>query len=101
MSLPDGPSPPNLFAFAGETFEISSPAVWRLMNHVWNSPNRQASVNSLGNAVWNDIAHDISYLALATLRRNSNRFFRQHDLPFQMRISQEVVLIKDLDSKKD
>lgn len=93
MEIVDGPIPPDQFAFGGVLYQIQIRPLWRLIDHVWRQPNFHASVDSLKQAVWNDATHDISYWAVATLRRDANRFFRSHKLPFEMRARQESVLL--------
>ena len=95
MKIEDGPMQPDRFAFGGEFYRIPTPLLWRLINHVWLAPGRRASVDSLAEAVWGDRKHDISYLALASLRRNANRFFSRNNLPFRMRTSQDAVMLLD------
>jgi hypothetical protein len=55
----------------------------------------------LAKAVWEDVAHSVSYLAVASLRRNTNRFFKTNNLPFMMRTSQEAVYVVARPSNKD
>lgn len=90
-----GPVDQSKFAFNDTLYDVPSPLVWRLLDYVWRKPGRRASVESLAVGVWDDPQHSISYLALATLRRNANRFFRQHKLPFKMKAGQEEVVILD------
>lgn len=97
----DGPISPDKFAFSGTVFPLGSPLVWRLLNHVWQSPSRRVSVDSLARAVWDDVSHSVSYLAVASLRRNTNRFFKANNLPFMMRTSQEAVYVVAKPSNKD
>jgi hypothetical protein len=101
MNTDDGPIPPDKFAFGGTIYPLVSPLVWRLLHHVWKSPSRQASVDSLAKAVWEDATHSVSYLAVASLRRNANRFFKTNNLPFMMRTSQEAVFVVVKPSNKD
>lgn len=100
MATSDGPVPPDKFVFAGVTYEVQSPLVWRLISHVWHRPSRRASVDSLAEGVWGNPKHDISYLALATLRRNANRFFSKNDLPFKMKAGRDGVVLLDRDISK-
>jgi len=93
MGTDIGPVEPDKFAFNGALYDVPSPLVWRLLDYVWRTPGRRASVESLSVGVWDDPQHSISYLALATLRRNANRFFRQHELPFKMKAGQEEVVL--------
>ncbi len=101
MNMNDGPVSPDKFAFGGRFYPLGSPLVWRLLSHVWKSPGRRASVDSLAKAVWEDVTHSVSYLAVASLRRNTNRFFKTNNLPFMMRTSQEVVYVVARPSNKD
>ena len=101
MTQQDGPIPPDTFSFDGIAYSLRSPLVWRLLHHVWSKPGRQASVDSLAKAVWGDATHSVSYLAVASLRRNANRFFKANKLPFMMRTSQETVYVVGKPLKKD
>ena len=93
MTIQDGPHPPDQFAFDGSVYQIRTGLLWRLIDHVWRQPERRASVDSLAKEVWNDAGHDISYLSLASLRRDANRFFRNNNLPFKMQARQEAVML--------
>ena len=101
MNTNNGPIPPDRFVFGGKTYPLGAPLVWRLLHHVWKSPSRQASVDSLATAVWKDATHSVSYLAVASLRRNVNRFFKINNLPFMMRTSQDAVYVVVKPLKKD
>lgn len=101
MIQQDGPIPPNTFSFGGVAYSLRSALVWRLLHHVWSKPGRQVSVDSLAEAVWGDATHSVSYLAVASLRRNANRFFKAHTLPFMMRTSQDTVFVVSRPLNKD
>jgi hypothetical protein len=101
MELNDGPVAPDKFAYGGGVYIVQSQLVWRLISHVWKKPGHRASVDSLAEGVWGNPKHDISYLALATLRRNANRFFTTNNLPFKMRAGRDGVVILDRSINKD
>lgn len=101
MEIKNGPITPDKFAYAGVVYPVNTPLVWRLIDHVWRKPGRRVSVDSLAQGVWSDANHDISYLALATLRRNANRFFKSNSLPFQMRTRQEEVMLLNTPTVKE
>lgn len=93
--LDDGPVSPDGFFFDGVMYRLRKPLAWRLINHLWHARSRRASVDSLAIGVWGDAEHDISYLAVATLRRDANRFFVQNCLPFRMKVGQDVAMLID------
>jgi hypothetical protein len=74
-------------------YQITKKPLWRLIDHVWRQRHFHASIDSLGQAVWDDTTLDISYWAVATLRRDANRFFKRNQLPFTMRTRQESVML--------
>ena len=91
----EGPIPPDKFAFAGKCERISRRQVWQLVNALWKSPNRKISLDLLAGPLWGNSKHDISIIALGSIRQASNRFFTKHEMPFRVRLKQEEAFLVD------
>lgn len=93
--LSDGPFLPDGFAIGGKVAHVKRKGVWKLISFLWATPNRRASFDSLAEPVWGNTAHDISYMAIASLRREANRFFGANDFPLKVQIRHEAVWLID------
>jgi hypothetical protein len=52
-SIIDGPVSPKSFHWKGKSVELQ-PIPWKLLNFVWNEPNKKARMPDLERAVWGD-----------------------------------------------
>lgn len=93
-----GPFPPNSFSYDGRCVVCKQRRVWKMLSFLWSKPNRRAHVDLLAEPIWEDKNHDISYMAIASLRRAANKFFRENGLPFMVRTKDQVVYIIEQDS---
>jgi hypothetical protein len=91
---PNGPIPPDKFSFDGAQYSLKGKRVWALISFLWVP--RQAFIESLASPVWDDPSHDISIIALGSIRREANRFFRENGIPLIVRIKGETVFLRDL-----
>ncbi len=89
--LNDGPFLPDGFVIGGKAAHVRRSSVWKLLNFLWALPDRRASFDSLAEPVWGDASHDISYMAIASLRREANRFFGANEFPLKVQIRHEAV----------
>jgi hypothetical protein len=81
---PDGPLPPNCFAWDGAILDGLAPGPWRLVAALWDAPNGAASLDVLAMPVFDrDTAPDRHVYAPTCTR--ANKFFKWHGLPFTVR----------------
>ena len=93
--LNDGPFPPDGFSFDGKVGRIKRASAWKLVSFLWSRRNRRASFDSLAEPVWGNSGHDISYMAISSIKKAANRFFRENEFPFMVRMKSEEVFLID------
>lgn len=87
---PDGPVRPDGFRYEGHLYDGVREMSWRLIIHLWNAANHSASFDDLAEFVWGD--RELRHLdesQFGTARRDANRFFNEHSLPFRVRSKRE------------
>lgn len=93
--IQDGPIPPDEFGFSGKCGRMKRSRTWQFVKILWNSPNRTVTLDGLAKPLWGDSKHDISIMAVGSLRRDANRFFTEHGMPFRVRLSQDEAVLAD------
>jgi hypothetical protein len=91
---PDGPVPPDAFWYKGSIFHGLQPKPYRLVEHLWTCTNMTADVRDLAEPVWGDHEAETGDNALGSVRRQANRFFQRHAIPYQVRIKNKTVLLE-------
>ena len=89
----NGPVPPDGFLWNGQRYRIDGPKVWRLVAHLWRCRNHAAEFATLGGPVWRDHAAQIDSGNVGSLRRDANKFFKEHSIPCRVSIRGEWVHI--------
>ena len=87
----DGPFPPNGFSFSGNEGTISRPKVWKLLRALWEAEDNTLEFHDLANPVWGDREELIDSPKVSSLRRDANRFFGKHSIPFTVAIKDTFV----------
>jgi hypothetical protein len=91
---PDGPFPPTNFRHNGVSYTISRPAVWRLINALWNAANRTLAFDELAEPVWEDREYDVGTNNVGSLRRDGNRFFKSNGIPLEIVVKNRFCSIR-------
>ena len=94
----NGPVPLDEFHWNGRRCRITRPLVWRLINYLWNCPNRTARFENLAEAVWEDHAVDIDESKFGSVRRDANTFFNDNGIPYFVQHKSVWVKIVDMQS---
>lgn len=84
----DGPVAPDTFRFRNDLFGGLAPRLRKALEACWKKRTRTASCDDLAETVWGDREDSVSAspAAMATLRRDLNRFFRQHKISYHARV---------------
>ncbi len=91
----DGPVHPGSFSWAGQSFSGLAPKPYRAVCYLWSQGNRTAPVDDLAEPVWEDHEMMPDNNAIGGLRRQINRFFRKHGIPFHAAVKNHCILLRD------
>ena len=90
-STEEGPSPPDKFSFNGTAYSVPRPMVFKLIEHLWRSRGRTSRIDNLAEPVWGDHGGSVDDSSLGSVRRDANKFFEEHGLPFRVRTKSRCV----------
>ena len=82
----DGPVGPDGFCWNRTEYFGLAPAPFRLVKYLWNQTDRTADFLDLGEPVWYDNEKDVDVNAVGSARREANKFFQRHSLPFKLTV---------------
>ena len=98
-ALQNGPSLPGEFVWNGNTYSGLRAVAWRLVNALWTRNPRLASFAELALPVWRDhnpLVADAGTVGSA--RRDANKFFEAHRIPWRVQTSGGTVFLKNTPS---
>lgn len=88
---PDGPLPPNGFAWKGIRHTGLPLKPWRLVRHLWGLPNRACDFEDLAEPVWDDHELPPGLGQVSSARSTVNAFFEKNAIPIRVRIKNRFV----------
>ncbi|WP_146447642.1 hypothetical protein [Bythopirellula polymerisocia] len=96
--IPDGPLPGFRWGKNGEIIaEQLQPAVWKMLDHLWNVDCRVAAFDQLKQPIYDDSEHIADAGAFGSLRKKANAYFLKHEIPYKVSIKQASVILSPAD----
>jgi len=93
----DGPIEPDGFRFQGRAYHGLARKPFFALLYLWGQPNKVARLDDLAGPVWEDHAYPPDAEAVRGLRRDLNRFFRAHQLPWKSFIKNQCLALRSGD----
>jgi hypothetical protein len=91
------PIPPDAFMFNGQRFDGIARQPFLALQYLWTMPNRAATKDDLTEPVFGDSEEFVDKGQIHNIRRDLNKFFRCHNLPFKATFINDYLAVKQVD----
>jgi hypothetical protein len=89
----DGPVPPDAFRHEARLYHGLQPKPYRLVEYLWGCENRTSPFHDLAEPVWGDREQMVPDCGPGSLRRQANRFFAKHAIPYKVSIKNRMAAL--------
>ncbi len=90
----DGPEPPDVFNHNGVSYDGFTGKPFLAVQFLWTRRNKSADRQDLALPVWGDHSFDPDDNAVEGLRREINKFFGLHQIPWHAKQIREYLCLK-------
>lgn len=95
ISAQDGPVPPDAFRWNGTLQKGCPGTAWRLLDTLWKEQNRTSLISDLADPVWRDHAIVPDENQVGHVRKKTNKFLNDHQIPFKVSKKGDYISLKE------
>lgn len=95
ICVSEGPMPPDGFWYNGNRYDVPPGKVFRLINTLWNAPERTVSFLKLAEPVWEDCNRYVTIGMVRSPQSRANTFFLSNEMPFEIRVLDKHARLQD------